>query len=62
VAAAKNLIPKVWGRSPADALEMTAAAIAAQRVSPEGQEGLRGFLDKRKPAFAADASKPSSSA
>jgi methylglutaconyl-CoA hydratase len=61
VAAAKNLIPRVWGRSPADALEMTAAAIAAQRVSPDGQEGLRGFLDKRKPAFAAEASKRGSS-
>ena len=25
--------------------------IAARRVSPEGQEGLRAFLDKRTPAF-----------
>lgn len=54
VSAAKALIPKVWGRSPSDAAEITAAAIAAQRVSPEGQEGLRAFLEKRKPSFARD--------
>ena len=47
VAAAKALIPKVWGHPIADAMPITAAAIAARRVSPEGQEGLRAFLDKR---------------
>jgi hypothetical protein len=26
---------------------MTVDALAAQRVSPEGQEGLKAFLDKR---------------
>ena len=51
VAAAKALIPNVWGRSPADAMAVTSAAIAAQRVSPEGQEGLRAFLEKRKPKW-----------
>jgi methylglutaconyl-CoA hydratase len=51
IAAAKALIPKVWGRSPADALRITADAIASQRVSPEGQEGLTAFLDKRKPRW-----------
>ena len=30
---------------------MTADAIARQRVSPEGQEGMRAFLDKRTPAW-----------
>jgi methylglutaconyl-CoA hydratase len=54
IAASKALIPKVWGRSPADAASITAHAIASQRVSPEGQEGLRAFLDKRKPSFASD--------
>jgi methylglutaconyl-CoA hydratase len=49
VAAAKALIPRVWGRSPFDAMAITADAIASQRVSPEGQEGLRAFLDKRSP-------------
>lgn len=48
VAAAKALIPLVWGRSPEAAMSITAEAIAAQRVSPEGQDGLRAFLDKTK--------------
>jgi methylglutaconyl-CoA hydratase len=47
VAAAKALIPTVWGRPVADAMPMTAAAIATRRVSAEGQEGLRAFLEKR---------------
>ena len=51
VAAAKALIPDVWGRPLPDAMSITAAAIAARRVSPEGQEGLRAFLEKRKPTW-----------
>jgi methylglutaconyl-CoA hydratase len=51
VAAAKALIPRVWGRSPADAREITADAIADQRVSPEGQDGLKAFLQKARPAW-----------
>jgi methylglutaconyl-CoA hydratase len=51
VAAAKALIPRVWGRRPDDVAGLTAEAIASQRVSPEGQEGLRAFLEKRKPAW-----------
>ncbi len=51
VSAAKALIRQVWGRSPADAMTITAEAIAAQRVSPEGQEGLRAFLQKKQPAW-----------
>src|SRR3954452_25251272 len=47
VAAAKALIPNVWGRPIADAMPLTAAAIAARRVSAEGQEGLAAFLEKR---------------
>src|SRR4051794_12702548 len=47
IAAAKQLIPDVWVRSPADATAITAEAIATRRVSPEGQEGLRAFLGKR---------------
>ena len=54
VAASKALIPKVWGRSPADAAAITADAIATQRVSAEGQDGLRAFLEKRKPSFVRD--------
>jgi methylglutaconyl-CoA hydratase len=52
VAAAKQLIPQVSGLSPVAAMELTATAIATQRVSDEGQEGLRAFLEKRKPRWA----------
>jgi methylglutaconyl-CoA hydratase len=49
IAAAKRLIPRVAGRPPAEAAAVTADALAKQRVAPEGQEGLRAFLDKRVP-------------
>jgi methylglutaconyl-CoA hydratase len=52
VAASKALIPKVWGREPREAMAITASAIASQRVSAEGQDGLRAFLAKEKPAWA----------
>ncbi|MEZ5290413.1 MAG: enoyl-CoA hydratase-related protein [Vicinamibacterales bacterium] len=51
VAAAKALIPQVWGRRPEDVAALTAHTIAAQRASAEGQEGLRAFLDKRRPSW-----------
>ena len=51
VAAAKRLIAEVTHKAPGQALEQTADAIARQRVSPEGQEGMRAFLDKRMPAW-----------
>ena len=51
VAAAKALIPAVAGRTPDDVATLTARTIAAQRGSPEGQEGLRAFLDKRDPSW-----------
>jgi len=51
VAAAKALIPSVWGRTLDEATSITARAIAARRVSPEGQEGLRAFLEKRRPGW-----------
>ena len=47
VSAAKALIPNVWGRTLEEAMPMTANAIAERRVSPEGQEGLTAFLEKR---------------
>ena len=52
IAASKQLIPKVWGLNPDEAMRLTAEAIAAQRVSAEGQEGLRAFLEKRSAAWA----------
>jgi methylglutaconyl-CoA hydratase len=51
IAAAKALIPIVWARPLAEAMPITAAAIASRRVSAEGQEGLRAFLDKRAAAW-----------
>lgn len=51
VAAAKALLRRVWGRPPAEVMELTASTIAAQRASAEGQEGLRAFLEKRKPQW-----------
>ena len=54
VAATKRLLRAVAGRRPADVMALTVDAIANQRVSPEGQEGLRAFLDKRKPSWAGE--------
>ena len=51
IAAAKQLIPQVWGQRPETVADLTAATIARQRVSPEGQEGLRAFLGKRAPGW-----------
>ena len=51
VMAAKALIREIWGRSPSDAAATTASVIAKRRVSAEGQEGLRAFLEKRKPSW-----------
>lgn len=51
IAAAKGLIPQVWGRAPADARELTARTLADRRCSPEGQEGIAAFLQKRKPQW-----------
>jgi methylglutaconyl-CoA hydratase len=54
VADAKRLVGEVFGREIDHGLmELTARRIAAARVSEEGQEGVRAFLEKRKPAWAA---------
>ena len=53
VAVAKALIREVWERSLEEARPLTAEAIAGRRVSAEGQEGLRAFLEKRKPSWTA---------
>lgn len=60
IAATKQLLRDVAGRRPADVMSLTVEAIARQRVSAEGQEGLRAFLEKRAAAWATDAprSKP----
>lgn len=51
IAAAKALIPKVWNSSAQDTMSLTANAIAARRVSAEGQEGMKAFLEKRKASW-----------
>jgi len=51
IAAAKSLIAEVSERSLDDARPLTARAIAERRVSVEGQEGLRAFLEKRKASW-----------
>jgi methylglutaconyl-CoA hydratase len=51
VARSKALIQDVLGKAPTDVIGITAEAIAAQRVSPEGQEGLKAFLEKRPPSW-----------
>ncbi len=48
IATAKALISQVWDMTPQEAARLTARTIATRRVSPEGQEGLRAFLEKRR--------------
>jgi methylglutaconyl-CoA hydratase len=49
--AAKAIIRDQRGLDAAAARQMTVEAIARQRVSPEGQEGLTAFLEKRPPGW-----------
>ncbi|HTL45485.1 MAG TPA: enoyl-CoA hydratase-related protein [Vicinamibacterales bacterium] len=51
VAAAKALIASVVSSDADSAAEHSIEAIARQRVSAEGQEGMRAFLEKRTPAW-----------
>ncbi len=51
MATAKTLIGSVWGQPLESAMPLAAATIARRRVSAEGQEGLRAFLEKRKPRW-----------
>jgi methylglutaconyl-CoA hydratase len=53
VAAAKALIASVVSSDADAAIEHTVQSIARQRVSAEGQEGMRAFLEKRTPAWIA---------
>jgi methylglutaconyl-CoA hydratase len=53
LADAKRLAADVFAREiDHDLLELTAKRIAAARVGEEGQEGVRAFLERRKPAWA----------
>lgn len=48
---AKAIIREQRGLSRGDAMEVTVRRAARQRVSPEGQEGLSAFLEKRPPSW-----------
>lgn len=50
--AAKRLVDAVWSLDRDAARSYAVHAIAAARTSPEGQEGLRAFFEKRKPWWA----------
>jgi methylglutaconyl-CoA hydratase len=52
IAEAKALLRSVAGRSVADVRQETVERIADVRASAEGQEGLKAFLEKRKPDWA----------
>ena len=47
IAGAKALIAAVAGKNPAEVSDLTAETIARHRVSQEGQDGMRAFLEKR---------------
>jgi methylglutaconyl-CoA hydratase len=49
--AAKAIVREVRGLPHQSTRWHTARRIAAQRTSPEGQEGLRAFLEKREPGW-----------
>jgi len=51
VSTAKLLIREALVRSRKDTIENAVRAIAALRASPEGQEGLGAFLEKRPPSW-----------
>lgn len=51
VNAAKRLVREVAGRTPADVRDLTVQRIAEARVSAEGQDGMRAYLEKRAPSW-----------
>ena len=51
VNAAKRLVRDVVGREPAAVRDLTIQRIADARVSAEGQDGMRAFLEKRAPSW-----------
>ena len=51
LAAAKELVQELPGMAEGEQRAYTASLIAHLRTSPEGQEGLRAFLDHRPPSW-----------
>ena len=54
LAAAKELVQELPGMADGEQRAYTAALIAHLRTSPEGQEGLRAFLDRRSPSWTSE--------
>ena len=54
MAVAKSLVREVPSMSLERARDYTARCIANLRASEEGQEGMKAFLEKRPPRWAAD--------
>ena len=54
IAAAKRLIARVANRAPDEVTAVTTETIASHRVSDEGQQGMRAFLEKRRAPWIAD--------
>lgn len=52
--AAKALLRELRGLSAADGTALTVRRIAEQRASPEGQEGLTAFLERRAPRWSGE--------
>ena len=51
IATAKELLKKVAERPVQDTIGLTADTIATRRASPEAQEGMRAFLEKRRASW-----------
>lgn len=49
--ACKELLEKIPGMSPAEARTFTVEMIASLRQSPEAQEGMAAYLEKRRPSW-----------
>lgn len=52
VRAAKRMIPRIAEAALSERIELTVETLAALRSSPEGQEGLTAFLEKRPASWA----------
>ncbi len=53
IAAAKQLIRDVSASPPGAVTDLTARALASRRASADGREGIRAFIEKRKPRWSA---------
>jgi methylglutaconyl-CoA hydratase len=53
VGAAKRLVDAIWSLERDEARRYAVEAIAVARTGAEGQEGIRAFLEKRRPAWRA---------